>query len=126
MPTPVYQVKGLDNFIRTLRRAGADMEELKDANAAAGAVIVSAAKARAPRKSGALAGSIRSARQARRVLVMAGGARVPYAGVIHYGWPRHNISPQPFLTDAAQETQPTWLPKYNSDLQKILDKVRGT
>jgi hypothetical protein len=23
-----------------------------------------------------------------------------YAGVIHFGWPRHNIEPQPFLYDA--------------------------
>jgi hypothetical protein len=33
--------------------------------------------------------------------VTAGSRSVPYAGPIHFGWPRHNIKPQPFLYDAA-------------------------
>jgi hypothetical protein len=126
MAAAAFKVEGLDTFLKTLRRAGADMNDLKDANSAAAQTIASAASARAPRRSGALAGSVRGSRQARRVVVRAGGARVPYAGVIHYGWPRHNISPQPFLVDAAVDSQPQWLPKYSSDLQQILDKVRGT
>lgn len=125
MPTATYKVEGLDAFITSLRRAGADISDLKDANAKAGAIIASAASARAPRRTGRLASNIRSARQAKRVVVMAGGARVPYAGPIHWGWAAHNIAAQPFLSDAAQQTQSEWLPGYSADLQHILDKVRG-
>jgi hypothetical protein len=49
---------------------------------------------------GALAGSIRAGRGKTKAVVRAGGAKAPYAGVIHYGWPARNIAPHPFLTDA--------------------------
>ena len=29
-----------------------------------------------------------------------------YAPVIHWGWPKRNIRPQPFVLDAALETRP--------------------
>jgi hypothetical protein len=119
------EIQGLNKFVATVRRAGIDLAEMKQANARAGAVIVSAANARAPRRSGALAGTIRSARQARKVIVMAGSARVPYAGPIHWGWPARHIAPNPFLSQAAQSTESTWLPGYLSDIDKILAKVQG-
>ncbi len=125
MSAPQVQIQGLNRFVATVRRAGIDLAEMKNANARAGAVIVSAANARAPRRSGALAGSVRSARQARRVVVMAGSARVPYAGPIHWGWPARHITAQPFLQQAALDTENNWLPDYLSDIDKVLAKVQG-
>jgi hypothetical protein len=56
---------------------------------------------------------------------MAGRASVPYAGPIHWGWPARNISANPFLSNAAVESQPRWLTGYDSDLKKIVAKVSG-
>ena len=56
---------------------------------------------------------------------MAGGAKVPYAGPIHWGWPDRNIEPHPFIADTAGETEQTWLPIYEQDLQRICDSVKG-
>ena len=57
--------------------------------------------------------------------VSSGKATVPYGGAIHWGWPARDISANPFLTDAAKQTEPTWTAQYLADINKILDRVRG-
>jgi hypothetical protein len=125
MNEPGVEVEGLNRFVSTWRRAGADMADFKDANQRAGTIVVSAANLRVPRRTGALASSIRSARQVKKAVVYYGKASVPYAGPIHWGWPSHHIRAQPFVTDAAQETEPIWTREYSNDLQKIVDGIRG-
>lgn len=55
----------------------------------------------------------------------AGRASVPYAGPIHYGWPAHGIEANPFVTDAAQATEPLWLPKYETDVNAVAHSLDG-
>ena len=71
MAGAAVQVEGLDNLVRTLRKAGADLNELKDASKEAGDTITGAATGRAPRRTGRLAGSMRASR-------LAKGVRVPH------------------------------------------------
>lgn len=125
MSEATVRVEGLDRLVRTLNRAAVDISELKEAHARVGEIVASEARARAPRRSGRLAGSVRAARQARRARVTYGGARVPYAGPITWGWPRHNIEPQPFVTDAARATESKWTEQYRRDVQDALDNVKG-
>lgn len=125
MPTPNVTIEGLPRLRRALREAGANLDDLKDANAAAGALVAGAAAARAPRRSGRLAASIRSSRAVGRASVLAGGASVPYAGPIHWGWAAHGIEAQPFATAAATATESAWLPIYERDLQRVLDTANG-
>jgi hypothetical protein len=119
------RVEGLDNLLRTLKRARIDISDLKDANAKAGRTVASAAGFRVPRRSGALANTIRAAKQAKRARVVAGKAAVPYAGPIHWGWPARHISSQPFISEAAQATEPIWTADYRAELQSALAKVKG-
>jgi hypothetical protein len=119
------RVDGLDRLVSTMRKAGRDLGDLKEANAAAGRIVAASAVGRAPRRSGALAGSIRASRQARRAQVVAGRASVPYAGPIHWGWPARGIGANPFLSDAAQATEATWVPLFLKDVQAAVDKVKG-
>lgn len=126
MPAPQVQIDGLGKLRRALREAGDDLADLKDANAAAAALVAGAAAARAPRRSGRLAGSIRGNRAAGRASILAGGAAVPYAGPIHWGWPARGIEAQPFATEAAAATEAAWLSIYEHDLQRVLDTVNGT
>jgi hypothetical protein len=98
---------------------------MKDANAAVSAMVAEAAANRAPRRSGRLAGSVRGNRAVGRAQVLAGKAAVPYAGPIHWGWNAHNIEPQPFMSIAATDLEPAWVALYTSEVNKIIDTVKG-
>lgn len=122
---PIANVEGLDRLVRTMRKCGSDLDDLKDASRRAGDIVVRAAQARAPRRTGRLAGSIRAARQARRVRVSAGRSSVPYAGPIHWGWPARHIRAQPFISEAATETETQWVEAYRRDVAHAVDQVKG-
>lgn len=120
------RVDGLRKLRRELREFAGNCDDLKAANAAAAQIVATAAAAGAPRRSGRLAASVRGNRAVSRAQVRAGGAALPYAGPIHYGWPAHNITAQPFVTDAAQRTEPTWRAAYEAGVQQAVDNVAGT
>lgn len=111
---------------RQLRALGDDLGDLKAANAAASALVAQAAAARAPRRSGRLAGSLRGNRAVGRAQVRAGGAAVPYAGPIHWGWEARGITAQPFVTEAAQDTESVWLLAYEKDLAATVGRIQSS
>lgn len=125
MTQPLVRVEGARELRRTLTRAGGDLEDLKDANARASQMVAQWAAVTAPRRTGALGGSVRPNRAAGRASIAAGNAGVPYAGPIHWGWPARRIGAQPWIAEAAAATQPSWLPVYEDDIQNVLDKVKG-
>ena len=125
MTDTTVRVIGLDRLVRTLNKAQVDLTDLKDANKRAGEIVADDAIIRVPRRTGRLAGTIRASRQAKRAQVVAGRSSVPYAAPIHWGWPSRGISAQPFLSDAARSTEPTWVAAYQDDVQAALDKVKG-
>jgi hypothetical protein len=125
-PAAAIQVDGLRRLRRDLRKAGESTEDLKEANAAVAALVAAASSARAPRRSGKLASSGRGNRAVGRATVVFGGAAVPYAGPIHWGWPAHGIEPQTFIPDAAQATEPVWLELYLAGVDKALEPLQGT
>lgn len=120
MPQPEIRVEGADELRKALRKLERDTANLKDAHKAAATVVSTAAKTAAPRRSGRLAGSIRAAGQARQGVVRAGFARIPYAGVIHFGWAGHNIEPQPFLYDALDDRAAEVVETYETQVNKML------
>ena len=121
--TAAVQVDGLKELRRTLRKAGQGMEDLKAANAEAAATVE--ASTVPPRRSGALAGTLRSSGTITAGIVRLGKKSVPYALPIHWGWPARNIAPNPFLVETAQATEPKWLPVYEAHIDKILKSVKG-
>jgi len=121
----VIQVRGAKELRKSLKAAGEDLGDLKDVNQAVGNMVASTARGLAPSRSGALAGSIRAARLAGGVTIRAGSGSIPYAGPIHWGWPARNIQAQPFLTDAAQQTEAQWVAAYEDGVNQILDRIEG-
>lgn len=124
------QIEGMRNLRSTLRAAGDDLSELKAVNASAASIASARAQQWAPRSSGALAGSVRSSGTKTAGIVRAGNNRrsasgVPYAHPIHWGWPRRNITANPFLSYAAQATEPTWIRLYTDYLDKTIGKIKG-
>jgi hypothetical protein len=79
----------------------------------------------APHRSGRLVGNIRAGATQKAAFVRAGGARVPYAGPVHWGWPKRNITANPFMTKAAQQTEPRWLAVYEDYTTNALDHIEG-
>lgn len=120
------RVEGASRLRRTLRDAGDDLTDLKDAHRAAALIAARAAVRFVPWRTGRLAGSIGWRGTASAGTIRAGTrSRVPYAGPIHWGWPKRGIEPQPFLTDGAQASEPTWLPVFEKTIDKAISKVKG-
>lgn len=123
MARPVVQVDGLRELRAALKSAGADLRDLRRVNLDAARVASAAAAAAAPRRTGALAGSVRAGATQTAGLIRAGTATVPYARPIHWGWPARNIPPSLFAIDAARDSEAAWLAPYVRELDALTRKV---
>jgi hypothetical protein len=119
------KVDGARRLRSTLKAAGDDLSDLKAAHAAAAQIVAGSGGAGAPRVTGALAGTVRSSGTTTAAIVRAGKAAVPYAAPIHWGWFSRHIRPNPWLSRAAQQTEPTWQPIYMAAVNRAVDKVKG-
>lgn len=120
-----FAIEGASRLARTLRKAGADMKELRESNKAAAQVVVPPAKSAAPKKRGRLAASVRAGGTQKAGIIRAGSKAVPYAPVQEFGWPAHHIRPHLFVTTAAHNTEPKWTKVYLDHITKTLNKIQG-
>lgn len=123
MPAVGVEVKGAKELARALKRAGVQVRDMKDANQAVGNVVVRASVPLTPRRTGALAGSIRASREQSAATVRAGGGRVRYAAYVEYGTSR--MGARPFLATGMATSEPVWLDVYDRELQRLMDQVAG-
>ena len=100
------RVQGHKEFRKAVRKL-ADKEltaELKELHRDTADIVVHPARADAPRKSGALIKSTKPSASVKAAIVKSGTAKaVPYAGPIHFGWPRRGIKATFFIFKAAFE-----------------------
>lgn len=122
---PTFTVVGLNQMIRDMRRAGNDVNKFKHVHGDIGEMVAARAKQLAPKKTGKLAGSIKSRPTQRLTKIHYGGARIPYAGLIHWGSPKRGIKGSRFVTRAAKETEPQWTNLYLQEIEKILGNIKG-
>ena len=87
--------RGLDDVTAALGRMAGGLDEFPPASVEA--EVLAVARRRARRRTGRMAASLNVTRTAGRARI---GSPLVYAAVQHAGWPRHNISPNPFLADA--------------------------
>lgn len=123
MAQETIRVEGLREVVRDLQKLGTEAKDLKDAFKGIGNLVADEAKSLAPKLSGALAGSIKASNTKNKSDVRAGGAKIPYAGVIHYGWPAHGIEPHSFLTTAAGNKQREVVERLDDELHGIIKKL---
>ncbi|WP_408936386.1 hypothetical protein [Corynebacterium tuberculostearicum] len=129
----VYQglkVEGGRQLRKTMRQAGSDLSDLKNANAQAAGIVSGRAKSWAPSRTGRLKNTVRSSGTKTAGIVRAGNNRksasgVPYAAPIHWGWKKKHIKANPFLSYSAQATEPTWIRLYENLVNQALQKIRG-
>lgn len=122
---PVIRVEGAKMLRRTLKKSGADMKKLSAVNRKAATVVANAAKPTTPRLTGKLAASVRTGATQRAGIVRAGRKTIPYANAIHWGWPSRRIPPQPWVSLAAQSTEPVWVDLYLREMKSLIKEVKG-
>lgn len=115
------EVVGLRDLQRALRKVSADApKELRKTNLEAARIVSDEAVRRVPVRTGRLRDSIRALAQQRGAAVRAGGARVPYAGPIHFGWPKRHIKPNPFLYEALDRRRQQVLDAYRKGVGHLI------
>jgi len=119
---PTITVEGARELRKALRDLDGATADLKAAHADSANIVAQRAMQIVPRRSGTLGSSIRSTGQAAAGVVRSGRASVPYAGPVHFGWPRRNISPQPFLYDALDERRGEVLDMYEERVASLIKK----
>lgn len=94
------RVEGLNKTVRALQQFGVEVDDLKATFSAVAAEGARLASSFAPKRSGTLAATVRGNRAKNKAVVIAGRAKVPYAGAINYGWPARDIKPALFMQQA--------------------------
>lgn len=125
-PIVGVEVEGVNRLARALQDAEPELaEELKVAHIGGAELVLKAALPLVPVRSGALKASLKATATGRSGRVKAGKKLVPYAGPVHFGWPKRNIRPQPFLYDALdrrrQEVEDLFLDRVQDLADKITD-----
>jgi thiamine monophosphate kinase len=117
-----YSLQGAARLSSTLEDAAAALSDLSAPAAEAGRIITSVAASTAPRRTGALAGSVAAEVVDGAAVV---GSDLIYAPPIHNGWAAHRIRPQPFLEDAARTSEAQWVGAYEKAVDRALAGVEG-
>lgn len=84
------EIDGLNGAIRALKSLGVEAADLKEVFGAVAAESRDVMAGFVDSRSGALARSLRGNRATNKAVVRGGGARVPYAGAVQWGWGRGN------------------------------------
>lgn len=126
MADKALMVVGQKRFVQTMRKAGADMDDLKEVNRAAAQIALPAVRNLAPRgKTGRLAGSLRVGATKRAGVIRAGRKAVLYAGPVNYGWPARHIKPRLFVNNGVASTESQWQKVYKDFIDETLEQVKG-
>jgi hypothetical protein len=124
------KVEGLKDALYALKQIGVPTAEVSAASQEAADIVASTARTLVPVRSGRLRSSIKSRKQARKVLISAGNnSSIPYANPIHFGWyydknnfVKKNILPNPFFAKALGLTRNEVYKTYFININKLFNK----
>jgi hypothetical protein len=118
------RVEGLNQLVRDLQAMGLEVEDLKEVFGDLSDKGAKTASEYAPKRSGALAGSVRGNKAKNRAVVSAGFGRARrYAAPINYGWPARNIAASGFMQRADEYWQGKAVPLLEEGIErKIREK----
>jgi len=118
------RIEGLAQLNRSLRSLSADAPKaLRLAGNEAARIVVDAARAGVPRRTGRAAASIRAASTRTATRVTAGGKRAPYFPWLDYGGRvgRNNTARRPFIADG-RYVYPAFR-AHRSEFEQVLAKA---
>jgi len=122
MPSGV-RVEGLNKTIKALQSLGVEVADMKEAMSAISTEGARLVADMAPKVTGALAATVRGNKAKNKAVVMAGRARVKYAGAINYGWPARNIEPSFFMQRADAALAPRAVAMLEEGLDTAMRKA---
>lgn len=114
------KVEGLNKTITALQRFGVEAADLKTVMGDIAAEGARLASGYAPVASGNLRRTVRGNRAKAKAIVIAGRARVPYAGAINYGWHARGIRPALFMQRADAALAPRAVEMLESGLDRLV------
>jgi hypothetical protein len=117
------EVEGRRELSRALAKMGERSGQLKEIHSRLALPLAMAARGETPVISGELVGTVRAAPTQKALQLRAGSRSVPYAGVIHYGYPRRGIEPNPFLIRARDAMREDLLEGYRRYMGELVEKV---
>jgi hypothetical protein len=120
-----YEVEGGARLRATLKDVENGLKDLAALHQEVADIAASRARIRVPVLTGTLQSTIRASGTKNMAVIRAGYAKVPYAGVHEWGWPKHNIVEHPYLRAGAHETEPQWRKLYDKRVDELLSKVEG-
>ncbi len=120
---PAVRIRGAKELRRALAHMDDGVQDFTQIGRDAAEVVAQFAKGISPRMDGTLRHSVRTRASKTSASVAAGRKSVPYAGVIHFGWPRHNIEPQPFLYDALDRRSDEVIKLYEDRITDLVHKL---
>jgi hypothetical protein len=113
-------VKGVPELHRSLRTLENDLRDLSTVNADVARDLVAAVSARAPRKSGRLAGSFTATGSRDKATA---SSSLDYAGVQEYGSAGHNIEGKHFAEAALEASAGGAEAKYRNGVERLCRKA---
>jgi hypothetical protein len=122
MPSGV-RVEGLNKTVKALQGFGVEVTDLKATFSAIAVEGARLASSFAPVRSGKLSNTVRGNRAKNKAVVIAGRARVPYAGAINYGWPKRSIKPALFMQKADAALAPRAVQMLEAGIDDAIKKV---
>ncbi len=121
MPATI-KVQGLKELTAGFKKIDDSMlPQLKKVSKDSADVVATEARGLAPKRTGRLAASIKSSGTQAGGSIRSGG--LAYHRVIHFGWARHNIKPQPFLYNALDKRHDEVIAKFEREVQVLVNKV---
>ncbi|MFJ2869825.1 hypothetical protein [Streptomyces sp. NPDC087298] len=121
----VVAVQGMPALRRRLRAVEGGLDDLKAEHKWVAGYVLARAQPGAPRRSGKLASNGRASGTRTASIVRYGGARVPYAAPIHYGWPARHIAPHEWVINAAQGSEPVWRAHFEDTIRTLVERTPG-
>lgn len=121
------RVQGLNRFLRDLKRAGGRegmSVAMRAAHQRIAALVIPGARARAPKLTGRLAGSLVPSKTTASAKVRS-PAGVRYANPIHWGWRARNIPRRPFIVDARDAMEGQIMAAYGKEIDGLIKIVEG-
>ena len=120
MAEETISIQGVKEVTDSLNKLSRDLKSNTALNKELSTTLSQKASAMAPKATGALASSVVGNPSAEKAQIIAGSAAVPYAGVIEYGWPKRNITAQPYLTPAVHNNMGYIIEKYNESIKEAI------
>lgn len=137
---PAIEVEGLTALRKGIKSLGDTglVSALKDANRSSAQVVVARALPNVPVRTGKLKSTVKALAAQRDARVQAGSAKTSYAAAVHWGRKKGNVGSPPgnhpgknvmagrmFLWDAAQASLAEATAKYEQEIERLLDTIRG-